>query len=163
MAGAVFGGLAVAGTAVFLALQLSEAGFTVNVPGEQISGVVRRQVEEQVRSTLPTVLDTARHELPAQVETEVAKAFDGIGLRIGDVQITLPPSTTRELQKRLQQTVETAVGRALDQIDIDALAAELAAQSEDLVAASISDELNGQKFLIQPYSWLTIPINVHVQ
>lgn len=162
LAGTVFGGLAVAGTALFFALQLAEAGFTVDVPGDQISGVVRRQVEEQVRTSLPTVLETARRELPAQVESEVAKAFDGIGLRIGDVNINLPASTTRELQKRLQQTVETAVGQALDQIDIDALASELAEQSEGLVAASIGRELDGKQLWLHPYSWLAIPITLQV-
>lgn len=162
MAGVVIGAAAVAGAAVLLLLQFADVGFTVNVPAEQISGVVRRQVEEQVRVSLPAVLDQARAELPQQVKAEVAKSFNGIALRIGEVNINLPPSTTRELQNRLQQTVERAVGQALDELDIDELAAEMAQQSESLVAASLSEELNGHKFLIQPYSWLTIPITVQV-
>lgn len=162
LAGVLFGALAVAGTAFFLALQLAEGGFTVHVPAEQISDVVSRQVEEQVRASLPGVLDQARAELPDQVKAEVAKSFDGIALRIGEVNINLPPSTTRELQNRLQLTVERAVGQALDELDVDSLAAEMAEQSESLIAASLRNDLNGHKFLIQPYSWLTIPITVQV-
>src|SRR5690606_28500072 len=114
--------------------QLAEGGFTVHVPAEQISDVVSRQVEEQVRASLPGVLDQARAELPDQVKAEVAKSFDGIALRIGEVNINLPPSTTRELQNRLQLTVERAVGQALDELDVDSLAAEMAEQSESLIA-----------------------------
>lgn len=154
--------LLTAGVGLLLALQTANSGFTVSVPTDQIRAVVRRQVESQAVESLPEVLAAAKRELPAQVETEVAKAFDGIGLRIGEININLPASTTKELQNRMQATVEKAVGQALDRVDIASLAAEMAAQSEGLVTATLGQELDGHKFWVRPWRWLSIPVTVQV-
>lgn len=141
------------------ALALDRHGVAVPVDLSGIAERVQADVETQVLEQLPKALAVLKGEVPERVVAQVKKRLDGGTVRIGELQIQVPPGIADEVvNKQVRATVTEVMDDMTRDMDGQALAKQLGARAADLVRRRLTAELAQAHLTVRPWRYISVPV-----
>ncbi|HLS88951.1 MAG TPA: hypothetical protein VK008_04895 [Sphingobacteriaceae bacterium] len=164
-AGGLLAGIGLCITVIALGVY-SSGGLTVVVDLGQVTEATRREIESQVTTLLPVVLEDIKAQVPSRVAGQLAAKLGAARFSIYGVDIRLPSGSLASVRSQIERVVSEELKTSLDTIDIRRSAAMWGEQGEAWVARSLRESLGGRSLALQPlprWPWLQVPLILHIK
>ncbi len=139
---------------------LLEKGITICVDTTEVAMTVRKEVEKNLRTELPDIVQDTKKQIPIIVNKELKGKLGDTKLEVGKIKLTLPKSFSERLERELQNYTIRTLDKMIDNMDTGQLAQEISRESYRMVKETLRRELNGKTFMIALSKWIRMPITV---
>lgn len=158
--GVLVGLMAAGAVAAMQLMLLQRRGVEVHVDTTRIALQVQAEVRDALKRELPAAIAQLRREVPARAAAETARRLGETRLHIGGFSMPVPEVAVMQVQAGVEEALRVGLDAAVRNADVDSLSRRLGDQAYVLVDHGLGQMLAGQRFIVKPWPWLSVPVTV---